>query len=124
MILSNLSALANNSLILKEIRIISFGEARSYPGCLDIKSNIVMSSPLRNFTLKEYWLNTSMSVLSLKMGGCLFALRICGSTELSMITVTFVFLNTCLKLCILTASPHNSSSLILYLIAAGGDFFE
>ena len=24
----------------------------------------------------------------------------------------------------LTASPHNSSSLILYLIAAGGNFFE
>ena len=29
-----------------------------------------------------------------------------------------------MKLCMLTASPHNSSSLILYLIAAGGNFLE
>ena len=41
-----------------------------------------------------------------------------------MITVNSVFLNMCLKLCLLTVSRHTSSSLILYLLAAGGNFFE
>ena len=41
-----------------------------------------------------------------------------------MITVKFVFLNMCLKLCMLTAGPHNSSSLILCQSADEGSFFE
>ena len=41
-----------------------------------------------------------------------------------MITVKSAFLSICLKLCMLTASPYNSSSLILCLIVAGGNFFE
>ena len=41
-----------------------------------------------------------------------------------MITLNSVFFNMCLKLCILTVSLHNSASQILYLIAAGSNFFE
>ena len=36
-----------------------------------------------------------------------------------MITVNSVLPNFCLKSSLLTVSPHNSSSLILYLITAG-----
>ena len=52
------------------------------------------------------------------MGGSLFAFRIYSNAEWSVLTVNSVFLSMCLKLCMLTGSPHNSSSLILYLIAA------
>ena len=122
--MSNLSTLSNSSQIWGDIVIISLGEAKSWPGCLHWKSDIVMSLPLRNFTLNEYRLNTSMSALRLKVGGSLFALKIYSSAEWSMITVSSVFLNMCLKLCMLTASLYNSSSIILYVIAAGGNFFE
>ena len=113
MISSKLSGLFNNYLIWNEVGIMSLGEAKSWPGCLDRNSDIVMSLPLRIFTLKEYWLKTSISILSPKVWGSLFAVRIYSSAEWSMITVNSVFLYMCLKLCILTASPHNSSSLRL-----------
>ena len=41
-----------------------------------------------------------------------------------MITVKSVYLSMCLKLCMLIASLHNSSSQLLHLIADGGTVFE
>ena len=41
-----------------------------------------------------------------------------------MMSVNSLLLNVCWELCVLTASPHNLSSLVLYMIASVGKFFE